>query len=105
MRIGPEDRMWVVTDPTSQSELADICFEASLADLHLQFKGGLTMASNPTLFTDRGEAEVEALGRLVARDASRAIAAQAAEGKPLKGAHRIEVLDENGKVLLESNLN
>ena len=30
MRYGPDDRFWVVTDPTPESELVDICFEASL---------------------------------------------------------------------------
>jgi len=75
-----------------------------LRDLQLQFKGGLTMASNPTLFTDRGEAEVEAYGRLVAMHASRAIARQAAEGLALNRARRIQVLDGDGKVLFEAEL-
>jgi hypothetical protein len=36
--------------------------------------------------------------------ASQVIARRAAEGKPLQGAHRIEVLDGNGKFLFESDL-
>jgi hypothetical protein len=104
MRFGPEDKFWVVTDPTPESETADILFQASLKDLELQFKGGLTMAQHPTLFTEQAEAKIEAYGRLVAMRASYAIAQRAAEGKPLEGAHQIEVLDGNGKVLFEADL-
>lgn len=73
MRIGQDDKFWVVTDPTPESEQADICFEASLRDLERQFKGGLTAGHNPTLFTDRREAEVEAVGRLVAMRVARVL--------------------------------
>lgn len=68
MRFGPKDMFWVVTDPTSESILVDILFAASLTDLLLQFKGGLTLDQNPTLFTDRVEAETEALRRLESRE-------------------------------------
>jgi hypothetical protein len=102
MRYGPDDKFWVVTNPTPESETADILFQASLKDLELQFKGGLTMDQHPTLFTEK--AEIEAYGRMVAMRASRAIARRVAEGKPLKGAHRIEVLDENGKVIFDADL-
>jgi len=64
MRFGPDDKFWVVTDPTSQSELGDILFQASLRRLELQFKGGLRMTDNPTLFTKKEEAEIEARARL-----------------------------------------
>jgi len=104
MRFGPKDKLWVVTDPTPQSEMGDILFQASLHDLDLQFKGGLTMAQNPTLFTEKAEAKIEAYGRLVAMRASQAIARRAAEGKPLEGAHRIELLDGDGKVLFEAEI-
>ena len=104
MRYGPDDRFWVVTDPTPESETADILFQASLKDLELQFKGGLTVAQHPTLFTEKAEAEIEAYGRMVAMRASRAIARRVAEGQPLKGTNRIEVLDGNGKVLFEAEL-
>lgn len=64
MRLGPKDKFWVVTDPAPRSELADVLFESSLEGMRLQFKGGLTIEENPTIFTDRGEAEVEAKLRL-----------------------------------------
>ena len=67
MRFGPRDKFWVVTDPTPESILVDILFAASLTDLLMQFKGGLTLAENPTLLTDRAEAETEALRRLDSR--------------------------------------
>ena len=104
MRYGPTDEFWVVTDPTPHSEMIDILFQTSLQNLALQFKGGLTMDRHPTIFTDKAEAEVEAFGRMVAMRASAAIARRVAEGKPLKGAHRIEVLDGDGKVLFEADL-
>ncbi|MBU1951126.1 MAG: hypothetical protein KJ927_20610 [Candidatus Eisenbacteria bacterium] len=66
MKYGVDDRFWLVVDPGPESEEADILFEASLRSLDLQFKGGLTMDRNPTLFTDRKEAEIEAFGRLMA---------------------------------------
>ena len=64
MRYGPDDTFWVVTDPSRVCEIADILFEASLASLERQFRGGLTATDNPTLFTDREEAEREAKARL-----------------------------------------
>ncbi len=64
MRIDTYQELWVVVDPTEVSELDDILFRASLADLELQFKGGLTATDNPTLFSNRKEAEREALQRL-----------------------------------------
>lgn len=42
MRYGPDDKFWVVIDPKDNCELEDIIFQASLQDLHLQFKGGTT---------------------------------------------------------------
>ena len=68
MRFGPKDKFWVVTDPSPLSVLSDVLFAASLADLLLQFRGGLTLDQHPTLFTDCAEAEAEAMARLRKRD-------------------------------------
>ncbi len=57
MRLGPDDKFWLVVDPTKISTLADILFETTLRGLELQFKGGLTAAENPTIFTEKAEAE------------------------------------------------
>ncbi len=103
MRFGPNEKFWVVTDPTPVSELGDILFQASPRDLDLQFKGGLTMDQNPTLFTEKAEAEAEAQARMVAARAARAIIA-APPQKPLRAAARVAVLDGNGKVLFEPDL-
>ena len=73
MRYGPDDKFWVVVDPKPNSTLDDLVFEASLRDLELQFRGGLQIDENPTLFTDRQEARLEAYGRLTAMRASQAI--------------------------------
>jgi len=64
MRFGPKEKFWVVTDPTPVSELGDVLFEASLADLLLQFKGGLRIEDNPTIYTDRGEAWLDVTDRI-----------------------------------------
>jgi hypothetical protein len=75
MRWGPEDQFWCVTNPHDrQSELADSCFQTSLRSLERQFRGGLTIGDNPTIFSDRAEAEAEARTRMVAMRAADAIA-------------------------------
>lgn len=99
MRYGPEDRFWIVTNPSSVSEMGDILFECSLRELDLQFKGGLTMDDNPTLFTDRKEAEAEARRRMIVRQAADAI------GESVRtGTDKIEVLDREGIVLFTADL-
>jgi hypothetical protein len=69
MRCGPDDKFWVVVNPTADSELGDVLFETSLRGLELQFRGGLTMAENPTMFSEKEEAIREAQGRLASRRA------------------------------------
>ena len=64
MRFGPDDEFWVATDPAPESVLEDILFQASLRGLERQFRGGLTMTSNPTIFTEECEARNEAQRRL-----------------------------------------
>jgi len=103
MRFGPDDTFWVVVDPTPASEMGDVVFESSLRELELQFKGGLTIDRNPTIFTDRREAEIEAYGRLVAARASRAIA-RSEKGADLEAVSRIELIDADGTVVLEADL-
>lgn len=102
MRYGPDEKLWVVTDPTAESEMPDICFEASLRDLERQFRGGLTCEQNPTLFTDRREAEVEAFGRLTAMRAARAIARDG-NSEALQRADRVEILDAEGNLLFQAD--
>lgn len=64
MKIALDDPIWLVTNPTALSTLADILYETTFRGLELQFKGGLTAAENPTIFSDKAEAEVEAGIRL-----------------------------------------
>lgn len=103
MRYGPDDKFHCVTDPKPNSELADICFETSLRSLERQFRGGLSIGDNPTIFTDRAEAEAEAHLRLVAMRAANAIA-DAAPEEAMRNAARVAILDASGKVLFESDL-
>jgi len=101
MRFGPDDKLWVVTDPGPESTVEDILFEASLRDLELQFKGGLTMDDNPTLFTERAEAEVEAYGRMVALRASQAIS-RGGSHADLREASRLEIRGRDGEVVFDA---
>ena len=103
MRFAPDHKFWVVVDPTSDSTTEDILFQASLKDLDLQFKGGLKIEENPTLFTDQREAEVEAYGRIVALRAAQAIARSGA-GSKLQNATRIEIYGADGEVVFEADL-
>ncbi len=104
MRFGPDDKLWVVTDPTRESEVDDILFEASLRRLALQFKGGLDIERNVTLFTEKSEAEVEAFGRLTAMRASQAISERLRRGEAVDLPIRIEVIGASGEVLYEAIL-
>ena len=103
MRYGPDDKFWVVVDPTPESEIADILFETALRGLELQFKGGLTMAQNPTIFTDQQEAKYEAFGRLTAMRAAQAVL-RAGRENPEARIDRIEIYGADGKLVFEANL-
>lgn len=103
MRYGPDDKFWCVTDPRPNSEHADICFETSVRSLERQFRGGLTIGENPTIFTDRAEAEAEAHLRLVAMRAADAIR-DAAPEDAMRRAARVALLDAEGNVVFASDL-
>jgi hypothetical protein len=103
MRYGPDDKFWVVVDPKPRSKEEDVIFEASLKDLELQFKGGLTIDENPTLFTDEHEAKYEAFGRITAMRAGQAIL-RAGRENPDTRIDRIEIYGADGKLVFEANL-
>ena len=103
MRYGPDHKFWVVVDPTPHSTLDDLVFEASLRDLDLQFKGGLQIDENPTLFTDRQEARLEAYGRMTALRAGQAIL-RAGRENPDTRIDRIEIYGTDGALVFEADL-
>jgi hypothetical protein len=103
MRYGPDDKFWVVVDPTPVSELGDVLFESTIRGLELQFKGGLTMAQNPTILTDEQEAKYEAFGRLTAMRAAQAVL-RAGRENPATRVDRIEIYGADGKLVFEANL-
>ncbi len=103
MRYGPDDKFWVVVDPTPVSELGDILFETTLHGLELQFKGGLTMAQNPTIFTDQQEAKYEAYGRLTAMRAAQAVL-RAGRENPEARIDWIEIYGADGKLVFKANV-
>lgn len=103
MRYGPDDKFWVVVDPKTHSTLDDLAFEASLRDLELQFRGGLQIAENPTLFTDRQEARQEAYGRLTAMRASQAIL-RAGRENPNTRIDRVEIYGADGQLVFAADI-
>ena len=103
MRYGPDDRFWVVLDPSPASTLEDIMFQCSLRELHLQFKGGLRIEKNPTIFTEEQEARIEARTRLIAIRAFSTIAEQGKYFEP-SGPLRFVVFDRDDKVVFEADL-
>jgi hypothetical protein len=103
MRYRPDDKFWVVTDPKPHSTLDDLVFEASLRDLELQFRGGLQIDENPTLFTDRQEARIEAYGRLTAMRASQAIL-RAGRENPDTRIDRVEIYGQDGTLVFVADI-
>ena len=103
MRIGPDDKLWIVTDSGPESTEGDILFEASLRELATQLKGGLTMDEHPTLFTDKREAQLEAYGRLTAMRASQVIA-RGVVGGDSKYVSRVEIYGKDGQLVFEADL-
>lgn len=49
-------KFWVVTYPTGQSEMGDICFEANVQDLMLMSRGGLNPNEIQGIFKSQGPA-------------------------------------------------
>ena len=104
MRFGPDDSFWLAVDPGPESEEDDCVFETSLRKLDLQFKGGLTMDRNPTIFTDESEARVEAFGRLTAMRASRAISDRLRSNEDVDLPLKIEVHGASGEILFSATI-
>jgi hypothetical protein len=100
VRIGPEDRIYVVTDPTPRSELGDILSEGNLHDLELQFRGGLTCEQRPTIFTNHSEAEKDAKRRIAAVRAIQAILASD-QGR---AAAKVQLVGIDGDVVFEADI-
>jgi hypothetical protein len=103
MRYGPDDKFWVVVDPKPQSMLEGLVFETSLRDLELQFRGGMKIDENPTLFTDRQEARLEACRRLTAMRASQAIL-RAGRENPDTRIDRVEVYGADGELVFAEDI-
>jgi len=55
---------WVVTVPTPDSELLDILFKRTVADIALSYRGGLSPSDLLGVFTDEGRAREFALKQL-----------------------------------------
>jgi hypothetical protein len=104
MRFGPDDSFWLAVDPGPESEEDDCVFETSLRKLDLQFKGGLTMDRNPTIFTDENEARVEAFCRMTAMRASIAIRDRLRSGEDVDLPLKIEVHGASDEILFRATI-
>jgi hypothetical protein len=93
----------MVVEPTPESEMGDVRFQTTLRGLELQFKGGLTMAQNPTIFSDQQAAKCEAYGRLTAMRAAQAVL-RAGRENPEARIDRIEIYGVDGKLVFEASL-
>lgn len=58
------ENFWVVTEPTKNSELADILFESDIKKMHLQYLGGLRTDEIIGIFSTKEEAEIIARAAL-----------------------------------------
>ncbi len=103
MRVGPDDKIWVVVDAKPSSEMADVLFESTLRGLELQFKGGMTMDEHPTVFDDKAEAEQEARRRLMVRKVAEVVGAETSKRLPA-AVTRLQLLDADGKVVLDQDI-
>jgi len=50
-------KFWVVTKPTEFSEIGDIFYESNIADIALQFKGGLNLSDIMLITKSKSKAE------------------------------------------------
>jgi len=64
LKVDEVGEFWVVTVPTPDSELLDILFKRTVADLALSYRGGLSPSDLLGVFTDEGRAREFALKQL-----------------------------------------
>lgn len=62
------ESLWYVLKPGPSSQFDDICFEATHAQIRLQYLGGLDPAQIVAAFLDGSEASAAASGLLAKRD-------------------------------------
>ena len=101
MRIGPEDQVWVVVDPTPESKEEDLAFRVTFGGLALLLKGGHATDRNPTLFTEERQAKVEAFGRLTAMRAARAVREKLCRGEDVELPLSIQIHGARGETIYE----
>jgi len=65
------EQVWIVTDPTPESEMVDILFPATAIEFIRQVKGGLTEAMNPAFYANEADAKRDASNRLTSAIATK----------------------------------
>lgn len=63
MKYSASYKWWIVTNPRPESEIGDICFEATIGDLALMVQGGLDV-TDCAFYTDEVKAKSEAISRI-----------------------------------------
>jgi len=84
---GGFETTWVVHEPGPRSELGDVCFQVSLADLAAQVRGGFdpeNRHTNAVVYTDPAAARADAEARIAARRVYDAALRAAREGGVVK---------------------
>ena len=102
MRIDAKTTLWVVTDPTPDSTLPDVCFETTVPSLRLQFLGGLDMGRHPVLYDTQDEAVEDAKNRLLVWRVAQQIRLD--RGVPEGEVVRVTLHDRDGKVLYQGDV-
>jgi hypothetical protein len=103
MKLGMDDMLWLVVDPSPNSEMDDVASEVTLRQFVRMLAGGMSLNDNPVFFTTEREAEVEAFGRMTAMRAAQAIA-RSGKGSKLEKATRLEIFGADGELLFEADL-
>ena len=68
--VGLPEHFWVVTIPTTQSEIGDVCFQCDFAQFALQIRGGLNEKEIVGIYADQDAAVAVAEALLQARGES-----------------------------------
>jgi len=98
MRIGPDESIWIVKDPTATSEIFDIYFNTTPKEIERMCKGGFLTDRDITIFTDEAGALAEAKERMLAMRIYQAVKKDL-QGSPVDLITEVSVGDSEGSVL------
>jgi len=100
IREGVIKSFWVVTTPTKESTIDDICFEATPAQLAMQAHGGLNAADIEAVYDNEKEARIHADGLLKGRTADEGKVPDDADPEDKKIAKLTEDFDPANSIVV-----